>query len=51
MRLVVSFPESYNKLDLDNVCERNNSPSDWGSAVELDQFPLQNPLGFRSITS
>jgi hypothetical protein len=51
VRLVVSFLESYSKLDLDNVCGRNNSSSDWGSVVELDQFPLQNPLGFRSITS
>jgi hypothetical protein len=51
MHLVVNFPESYSKLDLDNVCERNNSSSDWGSVVELDRFPLQNPLGFHSITS
>jgi hypothetical protein len=27
VRLVVSFPKSYSKLDLDNLCVRNNSPN------------------------
>ncbi len=27
VRLVVSFPNKYSKLDLDNLCVRNNSPN------------------------
>jgi hypothetical protein len=38
VRLVVSFLESYSKLDLNNPCVRNNILSDWWSAVMLDMM-------------
>ncbi len=45
MRLVVSFPESYSKLDLDSVCGRTNVLSGQGSAVEQKTLPSQKPSG------
>ncbi len=43
MRLVVSFLESYSKLDLDSVCGRTNVLSGQGSAVEQKTLPSQKP--------
>jgi hypothetical protein len=40
MHLVASFPRSYGKLDVDNICDKNNILSDFRSAAKLNFLAL-----------
>ncbi len=36
MHLVISLLKNYNKFNLDNICDRCDNLSDWGSTTKLN---------------